>query len=345
MVNFKQFVLFGEFGLISIVGMVVIFAFCSVLTTSAIIVGMLRPQGWVLTYARLDLTAVEWTIEAMDTERSLIYLFGRHIQSSAPPILSRNRRYVVETWNGGVRLLDLETDQRLPLGGGCCPSLSPDNRYLTYKGDGVLYLIDLHQPDIHHNVLGDVSVTQTKPALWLPDSTWLLVDTFQWEDHSPNLSLYHVNIQTREAEKVIDLPSWDFQLPALSPDGQQIAFAADFDDLVGLYTVDIARKNLHYQTRSISPNTRPVWSPDSQAIAFLSAEVFGYYGLYIYRFDGTVQGPIHASVSETQMVWSPDGTRLAFVSRQDNQVYIANLEGERTPVERITSGGNIVLLW
>jgi len=54
-----------------------------------------------------------------------------------------------------------------------------------------------------------------------------------------------------------------------SPDGSKLAFVSDRGDhsLIGVY--DVAQNSLHYLDPSVDLDSDPVWSPDSNQIAFI----------------------------------------------------------------------------
>ena len=68
-----------------------------------------------------------------------------------------------------------------------------------------------------------------------------------------------------------DKPLW-LRFPAISPDGQLIAFSYKGD----LFTVPVGGGLAHQLTTNAAYDACPVWSPDGTKIAWLSMERDGY---------------------------------------------------------------------
>ena len=76
-------------------------------------------------------------------------------------------------------------------------------------------------------------------------------------------------------EASAETPLW-MRYCALSPDGQTIAFTYQGD----LFTVPAAGGEAHQLTSHPAHDTRPVWSPDGQRIAFASDRE-GQFDIYL----------------------------------------------------------------
>lgn len=88
----------------------------------------------------------------------------------------------------------------------------------------------------------------------------------------------------------------------------------------------MAQINLTNDTRY---DTKPVWSPDSQMIAYESQLVTVLPPeIYIVSADGTWKIPLVNAPSRSPE-WSPDGTKIAYVSgRTGNaEIYSSNANG------------------
>jgi len=110
--------------------------------------------------------------------------------------------------------------------------------------------------------------------------------------------------------------------PAVSPDGRSVVYTVTRYDLetdrgqTHLWQVPTAGGEPRQLTHGEASATAPVWSPDGQSIAFVSARnedgrqiwlmpASGGEARQLTRVDGGVSGP----------VWSPDGSRLAVAAR------------------------------
>jgi Tol biopolymer transport system component/imidazolonepropionase-like amidohydrolase/ketosteroid isomerase-like protein len=95
--------------------------------------------------------------------------------------------------------------------------------------------------------------------------------------------------------------------PAISPDGQRIAFAA----LGDLWVTDLAGNVQALTAGGVFPR-HPAWSPDGKWIAFASLAAAGH-AIWVADANGSgVRRLTELPGSQTQPRWSPDGRRIAF---------------------------------
>jgi Tol biopolymer transport system component len=142
----------------------------------------------------------------------------------------------------------------------------------------------------------------------------------------------------RGGKKVGGVPGLDaYSAPRISPDGRKVAYvrgASGFD----IWSYDLAqgvKTPLTFGSGSGQSNLFPVWSPDSQRIAYTSVRG-GKFGLYQRAADGS--GSEELLFEGTDYVkylsdWSPDGKFLAY---QDNHqgvalTFLLPASGERNP--------------
>jgi TolB protein len=122
----------------------------------------------------------------------------------------------------------------------------------------------------------------------------------------------------------------------------RIAFASDRDGermkgpiidrgISNIYMSDYDGANQQRVTITRSLDITPVWSPDSQSIAYTSYRT-GFQDIIVsYIYEGRYSNPT-AGTSEKQNflpAWSPDGSRLAFTSNRDgnSEIYVVNRDG------------------
>lgn len=115
--------------------------------------------------------------------------------------------------------------------------------------------------------------------------------------------------------------------PSMSPDGQQVAFAATLNGQKGVYVVNSTGTGLHLVTPLLygSPELiRPAWSPvptlDGQQkllfwdYAYLNPIGSGPYDLFVVNLDGSGRTQLtNDTLVESSPEWSPDATRIVFV--------------------------------
>jgi len=96
--------------------------------------------------------------------------------------------------------------------------------------------------------------------------------------------------------------------PVISPDGQQIAFAAVGD----IYVMPVGGKPVNL-TNDQALDTDPAWSPDGTQLAYSSDKDSAHLQLWIRDMPSGRSRPVtHLTTQPQGATWSPDGTRLAF---------------------------------
>ena len=140
-------------------------------------------------------------------------------------------------------------------------------------------------------------------------------------------------LQAIPADAPIGTPSSPgYALPALSPDGTQLAFVAQLGGLVQSTAIMVSALDgtgSHRLTHDAEFNTHPVWSPDGEEIAYIADGK-----LSVMRIDGTIARVLAPPVEAINAapLWSPDGSRIAFVGVQPDSepryaVYTARSDG------------------
>ena len=98
--------------------------------------------------------------------------------------------------------------------------------------------------------------------------------------------------------------------PALSPDGKTIVFTHGAD----LYTVPTSGGEARQLTQHVTREFHPLWSPDSQQIAFAS-DRHGNHDVFIIPCSGgTARRLTHHSNDDLPWSFSADGSAVIFSS-------------------------------
>jgi len=130
----------------------------------------------------------------------------------------------------------------------------------------------------------------------------------------------------------------EYGMPAISPDGQRIAFTR-FTPEVNGFTIFVMNADGTGQTPVIhrSPyfDGEPVWSPDGNQLAFSSWKdgPFGPYPrIFVVNIDGTGLRQLSPDVDDNfeyaadfGVSWSPDGTRIVFT--RNGTLQVINVDG------------------
>jgi TolB protein len=137
---------------------------------------------------------------------------------------------------------------------------------------------------------------------------------------------------------------YDDREPAVSPDGQSVAFASNRSGGWDLFLLDLRTGAVRPLTQTPAFEGHPTWSPDGLWIAY-EAYDGSDLDIWVLRVDGT-QDPIqltNAPSMDASPVWDPAGRRIAFTSDRDGlpDVYVANLDN---PDERYLNLSNTPLI-
>ncbi len=128
-----------------------------------------------------------------------------------------------------------------------------------------------------------------------------------------------------------------------SPDGERIAFEANFDGIWEIYVMDSdgtdVQRITHTPVRDAG-SFDPEWSPDGQKIVFNSTRD-GNFEIYVIDADGSnVQRLTHNDKVDARPAWSPDGQRIVFNSSRDGSYEIYVMDGDGGNLERLTSNNH-----
>ncbi|MCL5429355.1 MAG: hypothetical protein M1347_06115 [Chloroflexi bacterium] len=123
--------------------------------------------------------------------------------------------------------------------------------------------------------------------------------------------------------------AWDDIHPALSPDGQRIAFASNRGGAWDLYTLELLTGNVTQIIDDAEYDGHPSWSPDG---AWLAYEHYadGDLEIFIQPLDSSVD-PVRISAgngADYAPAWRPSAQQLAFVSDRSGipQIWLVDLE-------------------
>lgn len=139
-----------------------------------------------------------------------------------------------------------------------------------------------------------------------------------------------------------DEPLW-MRYPAISPDGNEIAFSYKGD----IYKVSSHGGIATRLTTNDAFDSMPIWSPDGTKIAFISDRNYGSIDIYIMSAKGGSATRVTShSTNETPLAFSPDGKYIYYTAHiQDpassalfptarlNEVYRVPVTGGRTTLE------------
>lgn len=122
---------------------------------------------------------------------------------------------------------------------------------------------------------------------------------------------------------------WDDIYPAISPDGQSVAFASNRSGYWDIYLLDLSSGGITRLTDTLAYDASPAWSPDNKWLVY---ETYNNDNL-----DIKIQSVISptdtiqlttSSAADFSPVWSPKGRHIAFVSDRsgENEIWLADLD-------------------
>ncbi len=121
-------------------------------------------------------------------------------------------------------------------------------------------------------------------------------------------------------------------MPALSPDGQRLAYISDVSGVAKLWTANGDGSNPQRATTGFgfpgSLEASPSWAPTGSRLAF-TATATGNADVWDFTIPGTPVVVANGASADVEPAWSPDGAYIAFSSSRegDTELYLQALSG------------------
>lgn len=188
--------------------------------------------------------------------------------------------------------------------------------------------------------------TQPQPTIELPTQTPYIITTTPEEAAAVSEPLKNVFFLSLEeggyfhlfaySPQILPLTrltadAWDDITPALSPDGNWLAFSSRRNGYWDLYLQDLVGGGILRLTDTPEYDAAPSWSPDGVFIAY-ERYINGNLDIYIRSVTDPGQAPLQLTqnpAADTSPAWSPTpGRRIAFISNRSGEpeVWIADLD-------------------
>jgi Tol biopolymer transport system component len=153
---------------------------------------------------------------------------------------------------------------------------------------------------------------------WAPDSQALV---FSAEIGTRKGDIFWMRADGTDRENLTDNSDANEGSPAMSPDGQHVAFESDRDGNVEIYVMNRNKSGVRRLTNNPAEDRSPAWSPDGSRIAFMS-DRGGRVSpdLYTMTADGSDVQRLTTQFSNWAPQYAPDGKQLAFQMNRDVNV-------------------------
>lgn len=168
-------------------------------------------------------------------------------------------------------------------------------------------------------------------ASFTPDNSVLLTIS---QGTSPNI--YKINQTGGIVAKLTNGPTGTMNVePAVSPDGQKVAFSSDRAGRTMIYIMGIDGSNPKRVTFAGQFNSSPTWSPDGTKIAF-AGQTGTNFDIFVMDVDGqnlsrltTAKKSNGRPANNEDPTWSPDGRFIMYTSDRTgkSQIYISTIDG------------------
>lgn len=230
-------------------------------------------------------------------------------------------RYQPSFDRADIALLDLRTGRRRTVvAGGTCARYVRSGHIVFARGDRLLAVpFDART----HRVTGTPAVVlsgvDVNPTTGAAQFTCSRTGTLAFSPLPPGGWTNQLAwIDRRGRRMPIPMPAGLFENPAVSPDGNRIAFTLlGAQNDIAVY--DISLQAFRRVTFDPQEDTWPIWTPDGRRITFASSRD-GALNLYWASLDGTGdnQRLTRSPLDQTPCGWSPNGRHLLF-AQEDAQ--------------------------
>ncbi len=157
--------------------------------------------------------------------------------------------------------------------------------------------------------------------------------------------IYRMSLDGKRKTQITKGPGQAMNVePAISPDGNKIAFSSDRSGKPMIFTMNPDGSGVKQLTFAGFYNSTPTWSPDGTKIAFAGVDKgkdsgdgrTGAFDIFIINSDGTglkrltsAKKPNGRWANNQEPSFAPDGQRVMFVSDRaiNSQLFMVNIDG------------------
>lgn len=192
------------------------------------------------------------------------------------------------------------------------PNWTPDNKYLIYNAEGLLYRYDLKDGSITKLNTGFATSNNNDHVLSF-DGKMLGISHHVGEKRTSTIFVLPTT-GSDNPNKITDEANGHSYLHSWSPDGKQLIFTGQRNNNFDIWAVDVATKKETRLTEDVSLDDGPEYTPDGKSIWFNSVRT-GTMKLWKMNADGSNEEQVtFDEYNDWFPHFSPDGKQVLFVS-------------------------------
>ncbi len=252
--------------------------------------------------------------------------------------------YLVSASSGAKRLFTSPGPRML---GDRMPSFSPDGTLLAFSRSKTMEVGDIYVESVRTRK----PVRLTFDGRGIHGITWSHNgrEVIFSSERSGTPQLWRIPASGGVTE-AIDVGSRNVLQPAMSPNGQRLAYVEDVDNQ-NIWRTPVDADGNKRSSKLISSSRRndsPRYSPDGRHLAFVS-DRSGTWEIWVANADGT--NPAQITTFKAGLTgspnWSPDSRQIVFDSRQEDYSAVYTIPAAGGVAERITekTSDNMLPSW
>jgi Tol biopolymer transport system component len=192
------------------------------------------------------------------------------------------------------------------------PNWTPDNKYLIYNAEGLLYRYDLKDGSITKINSGFATSNNNDHVLSF-DGKMLGISHHVGEKRTSTIFVLPV-AGSDNPTKITDEANGHSYLHSWSPDGKKLIFTGQRNNNFDIYAVDVATKKETRLTEDVSLDDGPEFTPDGKSIWFNSVRT-GTMKLWKMKADGSNEEQVtFDEYNDWFPHFSPDGKMVLYIS-------------------------------
>jgi TolB protein len=322
---------------------------------AAVDMSPINATGEILFISRRISNSADWQMFLMNTDGSNQHTISNRLVNCSPPVLSNSGLKIAFTtyenfyYHLYVIDKDGQNEKLLVTSKQFCgsPSWSPDDRKIVFLKNDNLSSHDYHIYIIDATGGNELKLTNQSTNFspkYFSNNTIIFSSASDYNSWS---GIYKIN--TDGSNKQLLTPTGkSFGSPQVSPDGNKILITSNDWNGSQIFLMNANGSGLKQLTFTVSPkwidrgyprdgNYGPVWSPDSEKLAYVSYEN-GSPDIFIMNANGTGNKRLtDTPLRDESPIWAKDGKHILFSSNRkidvSSEIYIMKSEGQlQTPL-------------